>query len=307
LGLGIAVVLLWLYARNHKWLANIREAAITGSQILTDPSNLPELLFGIGLLVVLTLWWLPKLQAARSRGVSDENRFDRENEARKTLAQIIGGVFVLAGLYSSVRTFDLQRESENLQREGQITDRFTKAIEQLGALAPGAVDKAGKPRINLEVRFGGIYALERISHDSPKDQWTIMEVLTSYVHEHAGQAERGKTSGLSANGPPNWPPPQDIHPEPDIQAILTVIGRRDVKYDAVGVSAFFRILDLREADLRGADLSGAFLDDANLDGAQIFGAGLSGALRLTQKQIDSAWGDAATKVPAGLHKKPKWK
>jgi len=58
------------------------------------------LLIGVG--VVLALWLLPKWQVARSQGLSAENRFDRENEARKTLAQIIGGVFVLAGLYSSL-------------------------------------------------------------------------------------------------------------------------------------------------------------------------------------------------------------
>jgi hypothetical protein len=50
------------------------------------------------------------------------------------LAQIIGGVLVLAGLYSSLQTF-------SLQREGQITDRFTKAIDQLGAVETGADEK----------------------------------------------------------------------------------------------------------------------------------------------------------------------
>ena len=104
LGLGLIAVLLRSPAEDHKWLAKIRAAFTAGSQILADPAHLPELLFGIALLVVLTLWWLPKRQAAHSPGLSDENRFDRENEARKTLAQIIGGIFVLAGLYSSVKT-----------------------------------------------------------------------------------------------------------------------------------------------------------------------------------------------------------
>lgn len=343
LGLGIAVVLLWWYARNHKWLAHIREAVSTGLQILADPSNLPELLFGIGLVVVLTLWWLPKLQAGRSRGLSDENRFDRENEARKTLAQIIGGVFVLAGLYSSVRTFDLQRESGNLQREGQITDRFTKAIEQLGALEPGGgLDKAGRPKINLEVRLGGIYSLERISHDSPKDQWTIMEVLASYVREHAGQAQRRPPSVPREFASP---PTYDLHPDPDIQAILTVIGRRDIRNDAVGVPASVaegRRLDLHGAHLErailvyahlegailagahlewagleGAYLEGAHLQLAYLEGAHLHGAHLEEAhldgvdlrlaLDLTQQQINSAYGDARTQVPAGLTRNPTWK
>jgi hypothetical protein len=45
-----------------------------------------------------------------------------------------------------------------LDREAQITHRFTQAIWQLGAEL-----KNGKP--NLEVRLGGIYALERIARD----------------------------------------------------------------------------------------------------------------------------------------------
>ncbi len=54
----------------------------------------------------------------------------------------------------------------------------------------GAVDANGKPKINLEVRLGGIYALERIAHDSPKNQSTIMEVLTAYVRENSNDASK---------------------------------------------------------------------------------------------------------------------
>jgi hypothetical protein len=68
--------------------------------------------------------------------------------------------------------------SLDIASEGQITDRYTKAIEQLGA-----VDQAGKNK--LEVRLGGIYALERIAKESEKDHWPIMEVLTAYVHKNA--------------------------------------------------------------------------------------------------------------------------
>jgi len=54
-------------------------------------------------------------------------------------------------------TQDQMEQSRNelaVSREGQITDRFTKAIEHLGASSNG-----GK---NLEMRLGGIHALERL-------------------------------------------------------------------------------------------------------------------------------------------------
>jgi hypothetical protein len=126
--LGVAVVVLRSYGKSHRWLGHVHEVADSGLKILANPLNLPEILFATALLVVLALWWLPKLQVARSQGLTSDNRFDRENEARKTLAQIVGGVFLLAGLYSSVKTFDLQRQSEdiqrqteNLQEQGQLT------------------------------------------------------------------------------------------------------------------------------------------------------------------------------------------
>ena len=59
--------------------------------------------------------------------------------------------------------------------------------------------------------------------------------------------------------------------------------------------------DLRQADLRHADLLGADLRDARLDGAD-----LTGCLFLTQTQVGSAQGDAATLIPPGLRRPAHW-
>ncbi|MFH8483398.1 pentapeptide repeat-containing protein [Streptomyces sp. NPDC018055] len=59
--------------------------------------------------------------------------------------------------------------------------------------------------------------------------------------------------------------------------------------------------DLSGADLRDADLIGADLRDANLSGAD-----LSGALFLTQPQLDAARGDAATRIPGALRRPKHW-
>ena len=59
--------------------------------------------------------------------------------------------------------------------------------------------------------------------------------------------------------------------------------------------------DLRGADLRGADLRGADLRDADLRGAD-----LRGSLFLTQSQINSANGDARTRLPATLSHPALW-
>jgi uncharacterized protein YjbI with pentapeptide repeats len=243
------------------------------------------------LVAIVALWLLPKWQVAGSAGLSSKNRFDRENEARTTLAQIIGGVLLLAGLYSSVQTFDLQRE-------GQITDRYTKAVDQLGSM------ESGKP--NLTVRLGGIYALERISRDSPKDRATIMEVLSAYVRQNAPapkQASNAEEVFLSGAALHEYlsklKPPQE-----DIQAILTVIGRREATtgfpIEAVDLhSTSLQRADLEGAHLEGAGLIGAHLEEAFLVGARLGGAHFDGA-RLEGAQLEGAYLEDAHLEGAGL-------
>ncbi|MBW4719954.1 pentapeptide repeat-containing protein [Saccharothrix obliqua] len=74
--------------------------------------------------------------------------------------------------------------------------------------------------------------------------------------------------------------------------------------------------DLRDTDLRGALLLGARLaraklhhadvTGADLRGADLSGADLAGALFLTQAQVDSAKGDAATTLPPSLTRPRHW-
>jgi hypothetical protein len=109
-----------------------------------------------------------------------------------------------------------------------ITERFTRSIEQLG---------------NKEetVRIGGIYALERIAKDSPRDGWTIMEVLSSFVRGKQ-QIEVQDISKLSVL-------------KTDAQAALTAIARRKIDLENE-----HQYLDLSSTNLTKANLVGANLD-----------------------------------------------
>ncbi len=157
------------------------------------------------------------------------------------------------------------RDQVGLSEQGQLTDRFSKAVEQLGT------------QDSLEVRLGGIYALERIARDSARDHPTVMEVLSAYVREHAPLPLCTSTAASA-------------RPTTDVQAILTVIGRRDINRDrdplalndtclggANLTDAGLRSADLSYADLSGADLSGADLGRAYLGRAYLTGAYLTGA------------------------------
>ncbi len=266
---GAVLVLLagWVIWR----LYNRGELAAMGAKLQALPQSpaWDRLVFlGFVVLAVLgvaVLWKVPQWQVAREKGLSRKEQFDKRNEARKTLATILGGVAFLTGGFFTWRNFNLAQESLRVSQQGQITDRFTKAMEQLGA-----VDSQGKPR--FEVRLGGIYSLEAIARESKDLHWPIMEVLCSYVRGNApaqppanaasaGQKKKSGSEGTTSQ--------QEVHPRADIQAVLTVLGRRDASQENEN-----QLLDLSGTNLAGADLRKAHLTRADFTEADLRGADL---------------------------------
>ena len=174
------------------------------------------------------------------------------------IVQAAGGAALLTGLLFTARNLRATQDKLDIDRQGQLTNRFIQATGQLGAEL-----KDGQP--NVEVRLGGIYALNRISRDWPKDYWPIADVLTAYVRHNA------RWKSATAEG-------HEWTPRTDIQAILTVLGHSD---PPGGFNEFHK-LDLRNTDLRGAEFWDTHLEwtdffGAHLDGAKFWGAVLSHA------------------------------
>ncbi|MET7721089.1 pentapeptide repeat-containing protein [Streptomyces mirabilis] len=140
------------------------------------------------------------------------------------------------------------QEEQSITREGQITDRYNAAVDNLG-------------NASLDVRLGGIYALQRIMQDSSRDQPTVISVLSAYIRAHATQ--------------PKKPVAEPEPPPRDVGAALTVLGKRDVSHDGAGFVDLAGAY-LPGADLHGADLHGADLSYANLSGAKLVDAKLQG-------------------------------
>jgi hypothetical protein len=206
-----------------------------------------------------------------------QNAADNRIKSWTLLAQAIGAAVLGIGGYFTWRNLRVAQEAQRITQEGQITNRFTQAIDQLGAEKKGKDGEEAEP--NLEVRLGGIYALERIARDSSRDYWTIMQILTAYVRQNAARTDPSH---------PNVPPP-------DIQAILTVIQRRIPPRDREPEG---HRLDLEDANLRGAsalegaNLTKAYMMRANLEGAHLNGADLTEA-DLTDAILTDAILDAA--------------
>ena len=185
-------------------------------------------------------------------------------------------MLVLAvGLYityqANQETSAANREQQRLTAEGQITDRYTKAVEQLGQPGPE----------KIAIRLGAIYALERIMRDSALDQPAVVEVLAAFIRVHAPA--------------PKQPVPLDmLRPPVDIQAALAVLTRRDPTRDRPGGR-----IDLTRTNLVGADLNGVSLVSANLEGANLEVANLIDA-DLTEAYLFGADLDDANLGDANL-------
>ncbi len=249
-------------------------------------------------IIAFAIWLLPLLLTRHpSAGLTPAARLKAENDARTSVLAALAVVAAaaitarytwraakstLAGQQIDRDRQQIDRERQETDRQAQITDRYTKAIDQLGS------DK-------VDVRIGGIYALERLALDSARDHPIVMEVLTAFVRERAREPQAQLAPGAQASRGPAAEPVI----RPDIQAALTVIGRRNSSYDRGridfagaylaganlsgrgGSADFARAdlsnVDLTSANLTGANLTGALMTGANLDGADLTRANLQGA------------------------------
>ena len=99
--------------------------------------------------IILVVWKLPSLLYGDVSKASADARLQAASGFRTALVAGLAGLAALGSLAMATRTY-------RLTQQGQITDRYTKAIDQLGSE-------------KLETRLGGIYALERIAVDSERD------------------------------------------------------------------------------------------------------------------------------------------
>jgi hypothetical protein len=249
LGTAMPGLLKWLYSIRRGKLAHLRDMSWH-----TFPRELRAvlLLTSAGLLL-LSIVKLPQWQAARWEGrIELKEVAKQETNTQTTVVQTIGGAVLRIGFYFTAKTL-------KTTQEGQITDRFSKAINQLG--------ETGLEK--LAIRLGDIYALERIARDSERDHWPIMEILTAYVREHPPWKEcKEEVSPQEAQLSQNHQSPPRL--TTDIQAILTVLGRRtrtyrhgeDLPLNLNGT--YLWGVDLKHAHIEGAHLMGAYLGKAIL-------------------------------------------
>ncbi|MFD7682895.1 pentapeptide repeat-containing protein [Streptomyces sp. NPDC060187] len=256
-------------------------------------------------LLVWAPWWIEGHHLRDDKGQLVSSAGIIITGFRTMVIAIAAGGFTAAGLYYTREKHQLEREqfqhaqeqfAENqaqfettlretqerdqrqaeLTREGQVTGRYVEAIKLL------ASDK-------LPEVLGGIYSLERILKDSPKDHATIVEVLSAFVRSNLiywREKERDSTpvQHSSEQGVTVFVERAEL-PE-DTKSALNVLTRRPddmrQKYptDLTGAQLSHHRLndwDWKWVDLTSADLEGAILNRTCMAGAQLSHAKLARA------------------------------
>jgi uncharacterized protein YjbI with pentapeptide repeats len=175
------------------------------------------------------------------------------NDVRSTLLQGLGGLLVLAGAYVAWNQLQVSRDQLqhnidmslnelHLNRQAQVIQRFSHAIEYLG-----------NPR--LDIQLGGIYALEAIALQSPPERSIVAQVLAAHARpQHDPPPRRDSQLG-----------PGPLSPEKlAALAVLKVLGGSRLLFDDLPTRLELSGLDLRKVQIAGLSLRGANLSESDL-------------------------------------------
>lgn len=266
------------------------------------------------------IWLLPRWQVERWRraGISSEEKLAELGvQARSSIIQALGGVALIVTIAITAfqvnetrRTADKTQQaaakSLRLAEQGQLAERFGRAVDQLGANIPGTSLPA------TDVRMGALFSLMRLGVDSRTYKQAPLVVVATYVTSNYRPPKAPRPHGCKAV----------FRTRPDLVVALKFVlpriaaglDTRDLlgfrgalldglaldglsfnRYNLTGVK--FRDASLVGASFRNTTLPYARFDRACLRGADFRGAALRGAsfrdatlkdAKFTREELDRA-------------------
>ncbi|MGW6271715.1 pentapeptide repeat-containing protein [Streptomyces sp. NPDC055060] len=270
-----------LTARHDVGMYKTRLGWIRATRIVILATMAALILFAaISVLVWRGPWWF-------------DGKYISSRDLKSGSAALVTGfrtavVQLLVALGASIALVYTAR-NYRLNRRGQVTDRFIKALERLGS-------------DELYVRIGGILAMEQIVHDAPDQAAHAAQVLNTFIRQRAPRWENDREKG-EGRAHPSRDALEGKRGETEFQdsdqldadlqvalnAVTNPVMRRSVGGSWVLDLSYLYLprVDLAEADLRGAVLNSANLRFSNLARADLRGVNLTEAT-LNGSRFDSA-------------------
>ncbi|HEY8096771.1 MAG TPA: pentapeptide repeat-containing protein, partial [Methylobacter sp.] len=184
--------------------------------------------------------------------------YDAADNTRKTLAQIFGGAAVILTF-----AWTFFKDSETL----------TQAWQQIGTQEFISSAELLSENNTVATRAAGIYALGRVAEVREEYHMSVRDTLVAFL-----------TDATSLSNKEQLDRPERI--KADVQAVIEVIGRRNINHDnkdrslvldhqyLIGAN-FFGLHGFQGASFYGVKGSGANFREVNLDGSHFDGADLS--------------------------------
>ncbi|MDV7341738.1 pentapeptide repeat-containing protein [Terasakiella sp. A23] len=209
---------------------------------------------------------------------------------------MVGGSIGLYLAYQRTRAVNAQQKTTE---SGQITDRYSKAVEQLGNTK------------NPSVRIGGLYALQRIAKDSDEDLPTVQNVIANFIRNPPYEDINVKSTSSQDNIDNDFSAaPLPLKDCPDIFVAFDILqsiskGQMLPSLRKAKLSGFdltevnFQGVDLSDANMLGTRLTGANLQNANLKGVNFYKSNLFAA-NLVDSNLNGAILEEASFYKANL-------
>ncbi len=194
----------------------------------------------------------------------------------------IGGSITLSiavlGVILTLIRSTLNRQQNNTDVQRLITEQISRAVEQIGAYKYDANSTEYQP--NIEARLGGLYSLQRIMQDSPRDLQAITRTFYAYVRENTKRARTDQPK-IDSDGNKTYQFPEDI------KAAVNIIGQfskeifldSQLNFSLANFTEYHLVgIDFSDTNLENVDLSGTNFTNANLSRANLSLAVLAGTI-----------------------------
>ncbi len=237
-------------------------------QLLASPTHripskflVPSGVVGIVLAITGLFLATPKLALAGMYGVKNaKDRFDIENETRKTLAIILGGASFLIGSYISWQTYQETQSKD-------VKELLSKSVEQLA-------------NAKASIRMGGLQGLMSVmkatsNQKDRQDYLSVVTLLTTYLHDHSPRQSADKSaagyevcegdSDLAKGKLPSgaWID-EGLIMRPDIFRALNILGNRPQLSSSYSDAMDLSFLNLCGVFVQAGHFEWAYMADSNL-------------------------------------------